>query len=100
MVELLTLDQVLNLDQTFGLTPVVQAPPLPTREGFRESLDRADEVGTRVFFTQDGQAFATSNSNPDLVYRVGFNGCECTGFQHRGRCAHLAAYVRYLVNGY
>lgn len=81
---------LVDFDTKTVTTPI----PVPTIAQFQDSLRRAREVGTRILYTIDGFAYATSSSFTDRLYRVGFAGCECTGFRHRGRCAHYAAFLR------
>ncbi len=60
------------------------------REDLRRLADQAERRGVRIFHTRDGRHFATSATDPTLLYPVGVElGCSCLSAVHGGLCGHL-----------
>ena len=63
-----------------------------TANDFWRLAERARETRIRIYEEPiSGDHFATSGSNPRLLYRVTGFSCTCKGFVHHQRCMHHAA---------
>jgi len=58
-----------------------------------QNLARAEDHGIEIKTTPEGNLFATSFSQDDLLYRITGNHCDCKGFFYRGHCKHHALFV-------
>lgn len=57
---------------------------------------KADATGVTLFHTLTGDWFARSTTRKDVIYHTTPASCDCPGFQHTGRCKHIAKLVRSL----
>ena len=74
-----------------------QVQTVETRtEAMRRLLDVARESGVRLGMDSDGDMWATSVSEPGLLYPVTPELCGCRGFATHRRCRHVAALWSYL----
>src|SRR6478672_7375981 len=64
-----------------------------SRESFEVAMARlareAEAAGVEVRH-YGNEWYATSQSDPHSLHRVTLFSCDCKGFQHWGRCRHLA----------
>jgi hypothetical protein len=74
--------------------------PMRTVETREQALKRlltvARECGTRILRDQEGNSYATSGSEPDLLHPVTPESCSCRGFMAHRRCRHIAALLDHL----
>lgn len=57
---------------------------------------KADQTGVTLFHTLAGDWFARSTTRKDVIYATTPASCDCPGFEHVGRCKHIAKLVRSL----
>jgi len=60
-------------------------------EALRRLAQVARESGVKLMRDTEGNYWATSVSEPGMLYRLEPDSCECRGFAMHRRCRHLAA---------